>query len=131
MRAIVSIVMSLVFLFQGISVNMETCEQIEKIANTIAHYQEHKQYDGDSFLDFVLKEYVNNDGSAEGHHKNSNHHETPLSHSHQCVHIAYLISFQSPYFLEDSDYRKNARFDNYNAFFSPTYIDSLFQPPRV
>ena len=43
--------MAILFLTQGISANMELCEQLEKISHiSLSHYQIHKEYGGDYIL---------------------------------------------------------------------------------
>ena len=37
--------MAILFLTQGVSPNMELCEQLEKFSNFISHYQIHKECD--------------------------------------------------------------------------------------
>jgi hypothetical protein len=106
------------------------CE-FQKIAAVYSHYQEHKNFDGDSFFEFIIKDYVLDDDNSKEHYDNSNHHEAPVHNSHQCSHIQYFITHQSQFVLEDYNFSENLRFDNYNAFFSLGYLDTLFQPPRI
>jgi len=118
-------------MFQAIMPNIDMGCEFQKIASIYAHYQEHKEFDGDSFLDFVLEDYINNDGSAKEHHENSNHHEAPIHNSHQCCHVTFFFNQQFHIALEAFNYSENLKFDNYRAFFSSTYLDTLFQPPQV
>lgn len=118
-------------MFQAVMPNIDMGCGFEKIAVMYSHYQEHKLYDGDSFLDFVLEDYILDNHSSKEHHENSNHHEAPIHSSHQCSHITYFITSQFQYVLEDFNYSENLRFDNYKVFFSSAYLDTLFQPPQV
>ncbi len=131
MKLITAITLSFIFMIQAVMPNIDMGCDFQKVAAIYSHYQEHKAFDGDSFLDFVIEDYINGDGSAEEHHENSNHHEAPYQNSHQCSHIAYFIICQSQHFIEDFNCSENSRFDNYNAFFSSTYLDTLFQPPQA
>lgn len=131
MKLITSISLSILFMFQAVMPNIDKGGEFQKIAEIYSHYKDHKVSFGDSFLDFVVTEYLNSDGSAEEHHENSNHHEAPSHNSHQCSHITYFITYQSQSFLQDFNYSENPRFDYYKAFFSSAYLDTLFQPPRA
>ena len=131
MKLITAISLSILFLFQAVMPNIDMGCEFQKIGAMYSHYQEHKEFDGDSFLDFILEDYILDDDSSKKHHENSNHHEAPIHSSHQCGHITYFLSCQSQFVLENFNFSENLRFDNYNAFFSSAYLDTLFQPPRV
>lgn len=118
-------------MFQAVFPNIDMGCEFQKIGEMYSHYQEHKEFDGDSFLDFILEDYVLDDDSSKEHHENSNHHQAPSHCSHQCSNITYFITCQSQFVLEDVNFSENIRFYNYKAFFSSTYLDTLFQPPQV
>ncbi len=123
--------MSFLFLFQGIAANMEVCEQIEKIACFISHYQEHKEFDSYSFIEYVYEDYVNKDGNSDSHHHDSEHDNMP-SHAHQqcCQHVVFFSAFQmfSKHVAFDE---LQAQFDFYSFELGSGYLDTLFQPPQV
>lgn len=123
--------MSILFMFQAAMPNIDLGCEFQKIAAVYSHYQEHKNFDGDSFFEFIMEDYVLDDDSSKEHHENSNHHEAPFHNSHQCSHITYFITCQSQFVLESFNFSEKLCFDNYNAFFSSAYLDTLFQPPRV
>ncbi|WP_308992077.1 hypothetical protein QLS71_017500 [Mariniflexile litorale] len=132
MKLITSISLSILFMFQAIMPNIDMGCEFQKIAAIYSHYQEHKTFDGDTFLDFVLEDYILNDGSSKEHHENSNHHEAPLHNSHQCCsHVTFFFPQQSQFILEPFRHKENLKFDYYKVFLSSTYLDTLFQPPRV
>ena len=56
--------MSLLFFFQGISIDMDFCGPIKEISNIVTHYQDHKVY-GDSFLDYVVEDYFGKEAKDE------------------------------------------------------------------
>lgn len=131
MKLITSISLSMLFMLQAVMPSVDMGCKFQKIAAIYSHYQEHKNFDGDSFFEFIMEDYVLNDDSSKEHHEDSNHHEAPFHNSHQCSHIAYFITYQSQFVLENFNFSENTRFDYYNAFFSSAYLDTLFQPPRV
>jgi hypothetical protein len=131
MKLITSISLSILFMVQAIMPNIDLGCEFEKIAAVYSHYQEHRIFDGDTLLDFVVKEYINNDGNAEKHHENTNHHDLPMQNSHQCSHLTFFLVQQSHFILESFKFTKGIKFDFYKASLSSTYLDTLFQPPRI
>ncbi len=131
MKLITSISLSIVFMFQAVMPSIDMGCEFQKIAAVYSHYQEHKNFDGDSFFEFIIEDFVLDDDSSKEHHENSNHHEAPIQNSHQCCHITFFILQQSQFNLEPVNFKETLKFDNYNAFFSSAYLDTLFQPPRV
>ncbi|MCM4156474.1 hypothetical protein DHD80_10720 [Gramella sp. AN32] len=119
--------MSFVFLLQGLVLDMDLCE---KISNFISHYQDHKEYDGDSFIDFVVEDYFNDNGDKEGHH-NGFDQKIPSHTSNQCCHpVVFLASSQWVDFKVIRLENRN-KFDNYSFNFNSRYLESPFQPPRA
>jgi hypothetical protein len=123
--------MSILFMFQAAMPNIDMGCEFQKIAAIYSHYQEHKTFDGDTLLDFVLEDYILNDGKAKAHHENSNHHEAPVQNSHQCCHVTFYFVQQSHIILERVNFKETLKFDYYNVSLSSAYLDTLFQPPRV
>lgn len=126
-----SISMSFLFLFQGIVANMEVCKQIEKISDFIAHYQQHKSFEGDSFFEFVYEDLIANNHNSDEHHKNPEEENPPFHSSHQCCqHYVILTPFEptclNVIFSEEQD-----QFNYYNFSIRSRYLETLFQPPQV
>src|SRR5699024_11655069 len=91
MKIFFSISMSILFLFQGISLDMDFCGPIKEISNLITHYQDHKVY-GDSFLDYVVEDYIDNDAKNEGHHNNQDKEKKKVNTNNQyCHHLVLFI----------------------------------------
>ncbi|MDP2685604.1 MAG: hypothetical protein Q8O62_00170 [Aequorivita sp.] len=131
MKSFVSIAMSFLFLFQGIVANMEVCEQIEKISDFIAHYQQHKSFDGDSFFEFAYDDLIANNHDSDGHHNNTNDDNTPLHSNHQCCqHFVILTRFETIN-LNSVFSEKQTQFNYYTFNFHSRYLETLFQPPQV
>ena len=131
MKLITSISLSILFMFQAVMPNIDMGCEFQKIAAIYSHYQEHRVFDGDTFLEFILEDYILNDGSSKEHHENSNHHEAPFHNSHQCSHVAFFFLQQSQFILEPLTYKGNLKFDDYKVSLTSTYLDTLFQPPQV
>tara|TARA_R110001592_G_scaffold3510_5_gene19601 strand:- start:220 stop:576 length:357 start_codon:yes stop_codon:yes gene_type:complete len=118
-------------MFQAIMPNIDMGCEFQKIAAIYSHYQEHKTFDDDTLLDFVLEDYILNDGSSKEHHENSNHHEAPVQNSHQCSHVTCYFVQQSHFILESVNFKETLKFKYYIASLSSAYLDTLFQPPQV
>jgi len=127
MKVFISISMSISFFFQGISVNMD--EQIQEISNFITHYQDHKVY-GDSFFEYVLEDYVDNDVNNEGHHNNPDKENVPVHSHHQCCHPVVFIASNTAIF-NLLKFEEEKQFNLYTFNFNSEYLESLFQPPQV
>jgi|TARA_R100001460_G_scaffold33652_12_gene65751 hypothetical protein len=131
MKVFVSISMSILFFFQGIAANMEICEQIEEISHFLSHYQDHKEYDGYSFVKYIYEDYIDNDGNPEEHHQDSEHDNAPVHTSHQCCqHFVFIAGFQ-PSLIHPVVDDKQTQFNYYAFQLNSRYLESLFQPPRV
>lgn len=123
--------MSLIFLFQGTAANMDVCEQIEKISDFLSNYQEHKEFDGDSFLEFVVEGYFNSQGYFGGHHHDSKHDNAPVHSSKQCCqHIIFFSPFYPP-LISNVPKEEQSQFNYYTLQLYSRYLESLFQPPKV
>ena len=131
MKMILSITMSVLFLFQGTAANMEVCEQLEELSHFLSHYQDHKEDDGYSFVEYVYKDYIADDGTSEDHHQDSEHNDAPVHTSHQCCqHFVFFAPFQA-FKVEAVLAEKQQRSDNYTFQLNSRYLESLFQPPKV
>lgn len=131
MKIIVSITMSLLFLFQGVAVHMEVCEQIEEISHFLKHYQEHKEVDGSSFFEYVYEDYINKSGQSESHHHDSEHDNSPAHSNHQCCqHFVFYSPFQ-PSLISTISNEEHKQISYYSFQLNSRYPESLFQPPKV
>ncbi len=123
--------MSFLFLFQGMAANMEVCEQIEKIAGFISHYQEHKSFDGDSFFGFIYEDYIADSHNNDGHHQDSDPENAPVHTSHQCCpHFIFFTSIETSLLSRVTSEEQN-HFNFYTFNINSRYLESLFQPPKV
>ncbi|MEN8890076.1 MAG: hypothetical protein ABF239_01950 [Wenyingzhuangia sp.] len=131
MKVFVSISMSILFFFQGISLDMDFCGSIKEISSVIFHYQDHKVY-GDSFLEYVVEDYIENDAkNKEQHHKPDND-NTPVHSHNQCCHPFLLIITKNNLTLNNRlKFEEKKKYDLHKVNFTFRYLESLFQPPRV
>ncbi len=131
MKIFVSISMSILFFFQGISIDMDFCGPIKEISSIITHFQDHKVY-GDSFLEYVVEDYIDNDAKNEDHHNNPDKENLPVHPHHQCCHPLVLIIANNNSALTNRLKFKEEKQFNYHSFqLNSRYLESLFQPPRV
>lgn len=131
MKALVSVLMSFIFLLQGVSMDMDLCEKIEELSAFITHYQDHKEYDGDSFFEYVVEDYFNDYGDKEGHHNGSEHDKVPSHSNHQCCHPIVFVTPSNSVAIKSIRFEGNTQFDQYTSQFNSRFLESLFQPPWV
>ncbi|CAG2533709.1 hypothetical protein [Maribacter dokdonensis] len=131
MKTLFSISMSFLFLFQGISLDMDFCGPIKEISNIITHYQDHKVY-GDSFLEYVVEDYVDNDAKNEEHHHNPDNDNTPIHSHQQCCHpLVLMIENNNLALTNQLKFEGKEQFNLHKVNFTSRYLESLFQPPKV
>ena len=131
MKVYVSIVMSTLFLFQGMNLNLDFCYSFKEVSKVISHFQDHKVH-GDSFIDYIIEDYIGNDVEKELHHNNSGDEDLPVHSKHQCFHSVVL-------YISDSNYHANSqRFNEikeqivfYRDNLSSRFLESPFHPPQV
>lgn len=110
---------------------MDLCGQIEKISHFITHYQDHKDFDGDSFFEYVGEEYFSDDHDGEEHHKDSNQNQSPSHSHHQCCHPLVFITPTNAVALNFLKFEEKRQVNSYTAQFNSRFPESLFQPPRA
>ncbi|MDC6388777.1 MULTISPECIES: hypothetical protein [Flavobacteriaceae] len=131
MKTLFSISMSLLFFFQGISIDMDFCGPIKEISSILIHYQDHKVY-GDSFLEYVVEDYFGNVAKAERHHNDSGKQKTPIHSHQQCCHpLVLIIANNNSALINLLKFEGKEQFNLYKVNFTSRYLESLFQPPKV
>ena len=131
MKILFSISMSILFFFQGISIDMDFCGPIKEISSIITHYQDHKVY-GDSFFGYVVEDYIDNDAKNEGHHNNPDKENTPLHSHNQCCHpLVLIIANNNSVLTNRLKFKEKEQFNLHKVNFPSRYLESLFQPPKV
>ena len=123
--------MSILFLFQGMSLDLDFCGSISEMSKVISHFQDHKVY-GDSFIDYVIEDYIDNDTKREEHHNDSDEQGIP-AHSHQQCCQSLLLYVTNAYIpsINPLNFEKRKQINSYKIIFSSRYLESPFQPPQV
>ena len=123
--------MSILFFFQGISIDMDFCGPIKEISSIFTHYQDHKVY-GDSFLEYVVEDYIDNDAKNEGHHNNPDKENAPVHSHNQCCHPLVLIIANNDLALTNRlKFEVKKQLTLHKVNFASRYLESFFQPPKV
>ncbi|WP_232231266.1 hypothetical protein [Maribacter sp. 1_2014MBL_MicDiv] len=131
MKTLFSISMSFLFLFQGISLDMDFCGPIKEISSIIYHFQEHKIY-GDSFIEYVVEDYLNNDVKNETHHNDKDNDDIPVHSHHQCCHpLVLFVANENIVTTNRLKFEEVKQFSLYKVNFNSRFLESLFQPPRI
>jgi hypothetical protein len=130
MKALISISMSVLFLFQGISADMDLCKPIQEISNFITHYQDHKIY-GDSFFEYVVEDYIDNDGTKTGHHNNPDKENMPVHSHHQCCRAVLFIANINTDLIDQLKFGEEKQFNLHFVNFNSRYLESSFEPPKI
>ncbi|GBF22165.1 hypothetical protein C21_04358 [Arenibacter sp. NBRC 103722] len=131
MNIFVSISMSFIFLLQGVAMDMDLCEQIEKISHFVEHYQDHREYDGDSFFEYVVEDYFNSEGDNGFHHTGSEEDKIP-SHTHnQCCHPIVFVAPANSVEIKSIRFENSFEYGKYSFLFNSRFLESLYQPPRA
>lgn len=122
--------MSFLFFFQGISVDLDLCETFHRITSFITHYQDHKVY-GDSFFEYVVEDYLENNSKSEEHHNNSDNENLPVHSHHQCCHpVVFLVKINTTQ-TNRLKIEEKEQFHLRTVNFNSRYLESIFQPPQV
>ncbi|MEB2787099.1 hypothetical protein [Algoriphagus persicinus] len=132
MNFILYISFSGLFLMQSMGSTMDLCCELQKLPNLFDHYEEHQEFDGDSFLEFLAEDYLNDKDDVQGHHDDSDHDDLPFHGQHQCCHgyifIAPLLGQTEVATLYFSTL---TRASCYSFSLSSEYSESPFQPPKA
>ncbi len=112
--------------------NMDICCELQKLPNLFDHYEEHKKFDGDSFFQFLVEDYLNNYGDDQGHHDDSDHDDLPFHGQHQCCHGYIFIAPPMELFeLSTLNFSIQIRTGIYSFSLCSEYSESPFQPPKA
>ena len=109
---------------------MDFCEQIHKASDFIFHYQDHKNFDGDSFVEYAFEELFGENHDNSTHHNDSNQNH-PTHTNNQCCHALIFITPNYKFTVKTPNLEEQKQANGTTSHFSSRYLDSLFQPPRV
>ena len=123
--------MSIVFLFQGMSLDLDFCGSIREMSKVISHFQDHKAY-GDSFIEYVFEDYIDNDTKSEEHHNDSDEQVIPAHSHHQCCQSVLLYIANGKIFsINQLNFEERKQINSHKETISSRYLESPFQPPQV
>ena len=131
MKKKAALLMSFMFLFQGMARDMDLCEQIELVSNFISHYQDHAKVHGDTFFEYVAEDYLSSESDNGEHHPGSDNHQSPAHSTHQCCHPLVFITATNLFTLRILKSDIKQKFDIYTFQINSRFQESLFQPPQV
>ncbi len=127
-----SISLSLIFVVQMFAPNMDVCCELLKLPALFEHFEEHKAFDGDSFFEFIVEDYVHHDDNSEGHHDHDKDDDLPFHGQHQCNHLpVYVTHAFSNIELEDKTFSIQTKGSFYQFLISYEYLEKLIQPPQA
>lgn len=112
--------------------NMDLCCELQKLPELFDHYDDHKEFEGDSFWEFLAEDYLNDKGDAQGHHDDSDHENLPFRGQHQCCHGYVFIPSLSDHVKVAARYFcTQTKASSYTFSISTGYLDAPFQPPKA
>lgn len=123
--------MSHIFLFQGMTLDMDMCQQFEKLSNFVSHYQDHKDFDGDSFYEYVFEEFFSGDHDEKEHPNSSNQNQSPSHSQHQCCHPLVFIAPTNSLVLTFMKFEGKISSSSMTSKFNSRFLETPFQPPKI
>ena len=131
MNLVASLSFAFLFLVKGLIPGMDFCCEIEKLPNLLEHYEEHKSCNEDSFLTFLVDDYLNYGADSKDHHDTTDHEDLPFHGNHKCCCTsAFYASYQS-FSLAIFEFPAENRFGRYLSFNPSGFPNTRFQPPKV
>ena len=124
---------SLIFLFsvKGLAPVLDICCELQKIPNLLVHYQEHKACNSNSFLQFLVNDYIDLDGDSNKDHDSSEHENLPFNGNHQCSHTTVFYTTDEHFSVVAPEHILQSEFAFFRSFHSSEFSDSPFQPPQL
>ena len=129
MNLLRSISLSSFFIITALMMNMDLCCELPKIPNLIEHYAEHKSTDGDSFWQFLMEDYIDQE-SGHNHHNDGEHDDLPFHGSHTCHHAPVVFDSNITYSLSPLRLYLEKGNCEYHFPFLSIYLEAPFQPPQ-
>lgn len=131
MKVFTSISMSFIFLLQGMASDMDLCEPIDNTFNFITQYHDHKDFDGNSFFEYIAEEYFGDDHHGEEQPRDSSEKQSPAHSDHQCCHPLVFITPTNTVVLNLLKFEEKKQVNSNTSQLNSRFMESLFQPPRV
>jgi hypothetical protein len=127
MQKLVSILFSLLILFQNFNISFE---EFSRIGTLLEHAKFHQEQYGDSFFEFLAEHYVDSSYHPVSDHKE--HEDLPFKDHHpSCVHgaVVFTITSQDYEIVHDLFMEIPITF-YYSDSFSLFEKAAVFQPPK-
>lgn len=132
MKTVFSIFFAFLFTLKAVAPGMDFSCELLKLPNLLAHYEEHKVCNNDSFWSFLINDYLSITGDYQDKHPDDqDHDDLPFHGQHQCHHISVFYEPRELILLGTTTHPLQPSFNIYQSPDSSGFIDSLFQPPRV
>ncbi len=129
------LVIYLIFSFSALTLPKSYTISIFQLGNFLTHFHDHKAEDNETnIISFLRAHYF------EKHHHDANHEEHPelpfQHHARGIINIAAQLPFILPQLLPNVTYSTlthsgNAMIANSQLIHSASYLDEIWQPPRV
>ncbi|SHJ46511.1 hypothetical protein SAMN04488028_101207 [Reichenbachiella agariperforans] len=129
MRNPIGILLTFIFITQALVPNMDICCELEKLPALISHYQEHKAYDGDSFVAFLIEDYLSDE--EEGHHDEAQDNDLPFHGQHQCQHAPLFCTIEQQFSISELSAIERTQYTSYDQNIASEYSEAPFQPPKL
>lgn len=130
MTRLVSIVLSLTVLLQGLHLSFSDMVQLDEL---LEHARYHEQQFGDNFITFLSKHYgeQKEDHNRQHSEEKEQHEQLPFQHSPQLCGTYTFIAKQSVPELEVfPEISEGKAVFHYLPLGSASYESGIFQPPR-
>lgn len=110
---------------------MDLCCEIQKIPKLVEHFEAHKSCNDDSFVEFLVRDYIGTENDLHGDHDKSDHDDLPFNGTHQCCPISVFDKSEAIYSLEACELKMTTSYGFRSYFYSLEITDSPFQPPKA
>lgn len=121
----------LLFLIKGLIPSLDLCCELQKVPKLMEHFDEHRTCNDDSFIKFLLNEYIAGEADSRGHHDEADHENLPFNGSHQCCQLSVFVKSDPFFSLEEFEFTLLNEYGFRSHFYASEIIDSLFEPPKA
>ena len=129
MNRIKSISSATILVTIALVMTMDLCCELPKFPYLIAHFSQHQEEDNDSFLQFLMEDYIHHE-SDHNHHEDEDHDDLPFHGSHACHHAPVAFTDNLNYSLLSFTLYMERGNGEYRFSFSSIYLEAPFQPPQ-
>lgn len=130
MRSLLAIWFSISFLIQGITPGLDLCCELQKIPNLLSHYAEHKDFDNDSFIQFLREDFFNEGHDMDGKHDTEEHEKMPFHGNHSCSHAQVFMPSYIHIEVDSFEINSSTSYSFHNEQVNSDFSYQPFQPPK-